>query len=664
MSDRLNLRVIDTLDRGLNGGLNVFELNPSVFLHVLKDVIQKIELYNKRIEEVLDSGENGDSLLEEVFPENRMAFFALNSFIHDGHLSDRIIGYHAGKIVSSDDLKRLGFRELVRKKKSHILARRKISEYEFAGKVYKFDHTITYDDIYKIYENQGRQNELRLLGIEIYREYKHLFFIKKPKEVDPDFDEHLRYMFDLNYKIECASASLGFDLKTVATTRVDFSDPAEFLSGVYTTYSFMLRDLEEVGSLFDEYVDTYRNYESVGKSMYIGDIDKGTLDLNSFVFSWERFKEDLYNLFGVLDDEEKVRFMALYIDILEQDREALELVVKNKEFEVEVLKNNYLHKLFCIQKDVRERFRNIKKSWREDFGDPNIVDSLEMPIRVSIEERDFIEYEIESFEGLSELRLKYINLFFEEIDLREFYEFLNVNDVNEGNLRDRNLIELIYNFKFSNDFNQFKFEVFLNIIFNIVFGGGYYHFVNEMFRQNYIEYLNRPISFEECVCLEDYLKLWDVCGEGDRERIVEKVGQLAEGIDYFGLDKETRDQIREIVNYLPSDDLIYLTDFSLESSQIALNLREIEAFMKVLNAKKEVGSSSHLKYKIDLGEGESYSYTISTSVIKSGKYFAVKLLQDVAVCLNEPRVVSQVFVDRLKRAYSKIGMQLTSKVKD
>ncbi len=75
------------------------------------------------------------------------------------------------------------------------------------------------------------------------------------------------------------------------------------------------------------------------------------------------------------------------------------------------------------------------------------------------------EFEKVSLDGIDDLRVKYIDLFLKEVELDEL--FLRVEE--EGlDAKEFDVWEFIRNFKSSNRLNDFKFGVFVDVIFRLV----------------------------------------------------------------------------------------------------------------------------------------------------------------------------------------------------
>lgn len=649
MSRTLENAVRYYIDMKFNSGMTLFKQNPIERLGDLEVILEQIDEYNSKIAGVLRE----EDLIAEVFPRNVLADMYPNPIGLDYSLD----GQHVDVEVSDEMMRELGFVEKVRKKKGfgkRILTRC----FKFKGQLHILSKKVTYRQVFEVYEKYGLSHELKSFGIDVDRLYKMTFMSQKMHEYHGG-DE---FLHEIDHLINYLSAIFCFCLKIEAS---DFlGDPRSYLESVYAKYASLIASYDRLRGYTRQYVDLLNKYENIGR---INFKDSDIAHIRSVQGVWSLTEDTLYDevdRYQKHGEEDKAEVVSRYIEILDEDKVKIDSLNEIKLLEKAVLQDNCKVKIRDLQNEIRDEIVSVCKVWARKipYWD-QVKGGLNLPNLHDFGGVRVTEFKEADSKILREIKEKYVDVFLDEIDLDPIMQALVSLNMDDKEFERFNIWKFLEDFEFSSELERLKLDVFMEHIAWITFGSHGFKDLEVLVKELYKHYLEVPPSLSECESVEDYVNVWsyEFSEEDDKEEALVRVREMKDGMDMLSLDPEVRSVVLEMLQSKEeSGEVLELTDYCLDDSQKVLKMRNINAFMRVLGAEKEEGKGGHTKFTFSVGN-VCHSYTVPSSTVKNGKFFALLLLQNISTVNGEPREVDSVFLDTFKLAFKKIGVSLDLK---
>ena len=653
-------------------GLQMMESNPEAFLGALEEVLSKIEEFNARISEVMAKPE---VVLADLFPRD----FVYDNLPNPLGLPDYLVGCDMYVAVPDDVLKHFRFQKMFQPKTAKF-SKTKVIKYKFAGEVYSFENNITIAELFEILEKFGRSHELLGFGYEIGRAYQVSHVVRKLESFDKNLPQFYRFYHDYSYLLSILRSAFCFNLKLEANSFVNSDNFSQILETVYTKYTFFHEDLKGLSMLASDYIGLCQRYYNVESSFayflneqanpYSQDITR----VNSLNSSWDYMEGVMWSYLEEIsskgDNAKFVGFIEQYLEILLEDKKLIDELKDLKQIEIQYIKDNYEFELQQLQIKILSSIKEIKGDWDDKILVNQTLDNFTLPTLDTFNVSKSFEFQKTDLSVVDDLENKYIGLFLRDVDLSDLFEKASDSQIKSfAELELLNFYELIFNQNFSDELNDFKYHLFLSCIFQSILGSGFNDKLRRLFQSEYEKYLlNDKSIFDESFDLGKCINFWELnsdMSEIDREALRERILSLVSSQGVLKLTSTERKILNTqilVQSAEKRDNSLCLSNYQVENASVSsLSLRQIQRFMRALNAEKIIGSSSHIKFKVDLLDGTFYSYTISMTTVQSSKYFAGKLLQDLSTAYGDSRLVCKDFFENLTNAFESIGFKLVAK---
>lgn len=638
------------LDLNAHFGLRIFQNDPEDRLNDLEVLLEQIDEYKSRVSSVVGSDK---SLVAELFPRNPI--FDANPNILG--LEDDLVGGHVGVVVSDSDLKKLGLTEKKRKKKRGFGKLTTKRAFDFRGNVEFLPGVIKYEHIYELYEKYGAAHELRSYGVDVEREYK-LTLANRKMEEWHGLDE---FLTEVSFLMDYLAAIFCFSLKIDAQNFR--GDPSDHLEKVFELYQGLLDGYVKLRKYHNRYVDLLHRYDGISTNNF-SDADIAHVD--SVAHVWAYTEDVLYDEMAAFEEAgetSKVEVVGRFLEVIGGDKTRIDSLNETKFLEKEVLEENSLVKIRDMQMRIRRSLGEVYRSWQRHLGVwGEVAGDLVIPAAIDYGDIKHVEIDPDDASLLDEIKEKYLEVFCDEVDVEAMFQDLKASGVTAEGIEKFDMWRFVREYDFQDELENLRLRVFMDHIFWITMGPVGFAYMSGFLKELYKFYLDAPKDLNDCVSIEDYVAVYVYEYSDDQDKVAasERIMQMRGGVDMLSLEPEVRSVVLDVIRKSNESGEIEIADYQLDETQKVLNMRNINAFMKVLGARKSAGSGSHTKYEIPI-PGGSFSYTVPKSTVSDGEFYSALLYRNIAYERGKPRVVDEAFVELMKAAFRKIGLELRLK---
>ena len=679
----------------LTGFKHEFNPNPKHHIEVLTETKEKVEevLSQQKTDYTSES-----ELINSVF-QDAPFFHLLDDPLQ---LKHGYVGIHKDMNFSREILVK-EFNFLAPKKHKKRRSPQNLPPLKYKGELHYIPEVITGIELYKILANINREEELIRLGIDVRHEKQTDVILSIPKqlfqEIDPNLDPYTKTYIKYFHTLEFMKVTLTGDISATAIS-TDYSNPVEELNTIITTYSPLVEDLDSLHSTLATYHDVYQGlskqsifYPALSSSQpqeQLWFYEATSRNLN-YIYS-----QNIEDCLSILSISDTTSFDAAHSYISDNllSFENWQHLTQPKLNELLVNSPFTLPEYFIHYLNLFEQLR--------DQSDYFNISQISSQLEEAASQIDEWVSKLPQFLSQAEETLEIKNICKDLLDLDDFFEELshmlqNEKEINEikihnklAQLQKKFLEELEssltvwkekLNSSIFNDINRIKYKdvpnlktkpemesniISLTEIENTIFTFLQTHIdcenlnnsipnlpstYQEFEELNFFEiFSTTKLTFRNYIYLNYIFRQLPV--ETIKPRFYEEVIKNPPKIDSNNLNSI------ELKNEEQTKEDIIVHNLKLTENR-PLDIREIKDFLSHLEASFIPGKSGHDCYRIQLDENSTYTYTISISTVHENKYFANFLLKDLRTDLKgELRTISQEFYQKLKEAFSSIGIDL------